>query len=117
MTDHNGQELAHTSEAVENIVTGLIPPGTGAEVASKVRRALSPAVAAGYAAGQASREPVEPRLAMLAATLRAQHQREQFGDCTEDGDPFPCRTIRAIDIIVGPPEEQPLLTVDDILGS
>lgn len=33
-----------------------------------------------------------------ARTVRAIHAREMFGDCVEDGQPFPCRTIRTLDI-------------------
>lgn len=116
MTDPDERELAHVSTIVEDILSGLIAPGTPPEAVESMRVVLRPAVAAGYAAGQASRGPATPRLTMLADALRAQHQREQFGDCTEDGDPFPCRTIRALNIVVGAPEDEPMLTVDDVLG-
>jgi hypothetical protein len=29
--------------------------------------------------------------------LRKVHEREQFGDCVEDGEPYPCATIRILD--------------------
>jgi hypothetical protein len=29
--------------------------------------------------------------------LRRIHTAEQFGDCVEDGDPYPCATIRILD--------------------
>jgi hypothetical protein len=34
------------------------------------------------------------------STLRVIHAREEFGDCVEDGDPFPCRTIRLLDMYI-----------------
>lgn len=35
----------------------------------------------------------------FSATLRAIHAREEYGDCVEDGDPYPCRTIRLLEMI------------------
>lgn len=29
--------------------------------------------------------------------LREIHAREEFGDCIEDGEPYPCKTIRVLD--------------------
>jgi hypothetical protein len=29
--------------------------------------------------------------------VRMLHQKEMFGDCVEDGDPWPCKTIRVLD--------------------
>lgn len=34
----------------------------------------------------------------VVETLRKIHVVEMFGDCTEDGDHFPCRTIQALDM-------------------
>lgn len=31
------------------------------------------------------------------AALRVVHAKEEFGDCVEDGEPFPCKTIRVLD--------------------
>lgn len=28
--------------------------------------------------------------------IRTLHAKEMFGDCVEDGDPFPCHTIRVL---------------------
>jgi hypothetical protein len=66
------------------------------------------AVAVGYSAGQAAQAPPDDRLTIVVRALRGMHVREMFGDCTEDGDPYPCRTVRALDIVSGPdePDEQ-----------
>lgn len=31
------------------------------------------------------------------AAIRTLHEREQFGDCVEDGEAFPCKTVRILD--------------------
>jgi hypothetical protein len=38
-------------------------------------------------------------------TLRIIHAREEYGDCVEDGDPYPCRTIRLLEMFM--PSEPP----------
>lgn len=35
--------------------------------------------------------------AMRDYMIRRVHQVETFGDCVEDGEPYPCRTIRILD--------------------
>lgn len=116
MSELNERELLHASSIVDDLVAGLLDPEADAETADAMRSVLTSAVASGYAAGMAAREPVTPRLTMLAGALRSQHRREMFGDCTEDGDAYPCRTIRALNITVGPAEDEPVITVDDVLG-
>lgn len=37
------------------------------------------------------------RALTINAALRAVHVEEQFGDCVEDGDPYPCQTIQLLD--------------------
>jgi hypothetical protein len=76
-----------------------VAPGNG----EALLHLLAAAVATGYARGQAAQAPADDRVTLLANALRGVHQKEVFGDCTEDGDPFPCRTIRALDIVAGPP--------------
>lgn len=77
--------------------------------------AIMHAIAANaHALGYTSRAPIQPREELLATALRSIHRPEMFGDCTEDGDPFPCRTIRALDIVIG--NGEPTLAGDDILG-
>jgi len=31
------------------------------------------------------------------AAIRMIHQPEMFGDCVEDGEPYPCKTVRILD--------------------
>ena len=31
------------------------------------------------------------------AAIRTIHRREEFGDCVEDGELFPCRTVQVLD--------------------
>lgn len=80
-----------------------IAPGNG----EALLNLLAAAVATGYSHGQAMRAPADDRLTLLGNALRSTHQAEMFGDCTEDGGPFPCRTIRALDIVAGPVGAQP----------
>ncbi|MBN9214165.1 MAG: hypothetical protein J0J04_04995 [Microbacterium sp.] len=108
-------ELRQAEAIVNDIIDGLIDPDAGDQERQQMRKLLTPAVSAGYAAGQASRAPITDRLELLAGALRATHLREMFGDCTEDGDHYPCRTIRALNITVGAPDE-PVVTADDIIG-
>lgn len=35
-------------------------------------------------------------MASRLAAIRRVHLREQFGDCVEDGEPFPCQTVRIL---------------------
>lgn len=42
------------------------------------------------------------------AALRLVHAKEEFGDCVEDGEPFPCKTIRILDFI---PSAEPVVGV------
>lgn len=37
------------------------------------------------------------RALAINAALRNVHTEEQFGDCVEDGDPYPCQTIQLLD--------------------
>lgn len=97
---------------VPTILAGLAGPNSQA-----VHSLLLMAAAAGYAAGHASKAPADERVTLLANALRATHQEEMFGDCTEDGDHFPCRTIRAVNIVVGAPDDTPLITSDDFGAS
>lgn len=107
---------------VEQVVSDLIP-GDGHAI-DKLNAALGngQAIAAmitlgaltGYAAGYSSKTPAQPREVLLAASLRAIHTDDGFGDCREDGDPFPCQTIRAVDITMGTPE--PVIAEDDFGG-
>lgn len=75
---------------------------------------LTIGVATGWAAGHAAQAPTDDRAALLANAIRGMHQQEMFGDCTEDGDAFPCRSIRAVNIVVGAPNDEPVLSVDDL---
>ena len=36
------------------------------------------------------------RIAVVEASLRQLHAEEMFGDCVEDGDPWPCKTVRML---------------------
>lgn len=44
-------------------------------------------------------KPTEALLALQEKELaiRMLHTKEDFGDCVEDGDPWPCKTIRVLD--------------------
>jgi hypothetical protein len=37
------------------------------------------------------------RALAINTALRRVHTEEQFGDCVEDGDPYPCQTIQLLD--------------------
>lgn len=114
MTDHIAREHAFT--IAQHVVTGVVPAEDEHTSARDRLEAIFPgaadglltlvaaAVSAGYDAGQAAQAPADDRITMLASALRHVHVKEMFGDCTEDGDPYPCRTIRALDIVAGPAE-------------
>lgn len=40
------------------------------------------------------------RITVALVAIRAIHQREEFGDCVEDGEVYPCKTIRVLDWLV-----------------
>lgn len=101
------------ADATTDSILDAISGGNG----HGIHMLLLMAAAGGFTAGWASQAPVEGRTMLLANTLRATHRPEMFGDCTEDGDHFPCRTIRAVNIVVGAPDEEPLVTPDDFATS
>lgn len=39
------------------------------------------------------------------AAIRLLHSVEEFGDCVEDGEPYPCKTIRILDWMPAGAEE------------
>ena len=43
------------------------------------------------------------QFAQANAALRVIHVREEFGDCVEDGEPFPCRTVQVLDFVAARP--------------
>lgn len=59
-------------------------------------------VARGFDHGLVHATPGTDRTDILASALRRVHTKEEFGDCVEDGEPYPCPTIRAIDLVAGP---------------
>ena len=66
----------------------------------------------GFEYGFVSATPTSDRTDILAAALRTVHVKEMFGDCEEDGEHYPCRTIRALDLVAGKPAVEPDAEVD-----
>lgn len=58
--------------------------------------------ARGFDYGQVAATPASDRADLLVRAIRKIHVKEMFGDCAEDGDHFPCRSIRAAEIVGGP---------------
>ena len=48
----------------------------------------------GWDEGHAAIDSADPE---RLRAVRMIHQKEQFGDCVEDGERFPCKTIRVLD--------------------
>ena len=48
----------------------------------------------GWAEGHAAIDSADPE---RLRAVRMIHQKEQIGDCVEDGERFPCKTIRVLD--------------------
>lgn len=64
----------------------------------------------GFEEGLVTATSTSDRTDILAAALRKVHVKEMFGDCEEDGEPWPCRTARALDLVAGKiaePESDP----------
>ena len=55
----------------------------------------------GFDLGLVEATPGSDRADILASSLRRVHTKEQFGDCVEDGEHFPCRTVRVLDLVTG----------------
>jgi hypothetical protein len=88
--------LAHTEGAGDDPVERL----GGSDEARKFIALIEMGVSEGFAAGQLSTLPEgSDRLRSLSNVLRSVHAKEMFGDCTEDGDHYPCKTVRALDIV------------------
>ena len=79
-----------------------VSPGNGSELL----QLIASAIATGYAAGQAAQAPSDDRLTLLVRALRGIHQKEIYGDCVEDGDIYPCKTVRALNIVAGLPDDE-----------
>lgn len=111
MTIADEEGRRHAAAVVDDLLAQMLPPDAAPAVRASMLQIVGTAVSAGYIAGQASKEPATDRLTLLADTIRATHEREQFGDCVEDGERFPCRTLRAVNIVVGPAQPAPF---DDV---
>lgn len=88
--DLEGSDKPGTPVEVLDAATG----GSGGPMFALVLMAASE----GFAAGHITQAPTDSRLDILGNTLRQVHRKEIFSYCVEDGDPYPCRTIRALDI-------------------
>ncbi|WP_433673786.1 hypothetical protein [Microbacterium gorillae] len=97
---------AFASDAAEHAdpvdALNVVSPGNG----GALLQLIASAIATGYAAGQAAQAPSDDRLTLLVRALRGIHQKEIYGDCVEDGDVFPCKTVRAMNIIAGPAADE-----------
>lgn len=100
-----------TLDATEHLER--IAPGHGATVLNLI----ASGVATGWFAGNTAQAPEDDRVAILARALRSMHTADMFGDCTEDGDHYPCRTIRAVNLVAGTPDDEPVLSADDLLSA
>jgi len=55
----------------------------------------------GFEVGFVEQSPASDRTDILVAALRRIHVPEMFEDCVEDGEHFPCKTARALDLVAG----------------
>lgn len=73
-------------------------------LAETVARMIFLAAVSGHDAGLLAVTPSGERTDILAAGLRRVHTADVFGDCVEDGDHYPCKTARILDLVAGAPE-------------
>ena len=62
----------------------------------------------GFDLGLIEATPGSDRTDILASTLRRVHAKEMFGDCEEDGEHYPCKTVRMLDLVTGAPADPDL---------
>jgi len=55
----------------------------------------------GFELGVVQQLPGSDRTDILVAALRKVHKPEMFGDCVEDGEVYPCKTARALNLVAG----------------
>ena len=55
----------------------------------------------GFELGAVEALPGSDRTDVLVGALRRVHVPEMFGDCVEDGEHYPCKTARALNLVAG----------------
>lgn len=78
---------------------------TFGDAAALVARLIMLGAMRGFDLGFVEATPGSDRTDILAAELRRVHTKEQFGDCVEEGEVWPCQTSRILDLVTGPVEE------------
>ena len=82
---------------------------TFGDAAPLVARMVMLGTMRGFDLGLVEATPGSDRTDILAAELRRVHAKEQFGDCVEDGEVWPCQTVKMLNLVAGAPEpEEPL---------
>lgn len=56
----------------------------------------------GFELGVVEATPGSDRTDVLVSALRRVHVKEMFGDCEEDGEVWPCKTVRMLNLVAGP---------------
>lgn len=71
------------------------------DAAPLVARLIMLGAMRGFDVGFIEATPGSDRTDILSAELRRVHAKEQFGDCVEDGERYPCQTVRMLDLVTG----------------
>lgn len=87
-------------EEVEMSATQRMQRAFG-DAAPLVARLIMLGAMRGFDLGLVEATPGSDRTDILAAELRRVHAKEQFGDCVEDGERYPCQTVRMLDLVTG----------------
>lgn len=93
LKDDNGSDLAYSTPDKLLAVFG--------ERGQMVAQMIMFAAARGFEFGVVEKVPGSDRTDVLVSVLQDVHVREQFGYCQEDGEPWPCRSHRALTLVAG----------------
>lgn len=63
----------------------------------------------GFEVGLVEQLPVGDRTDIVVSALRRVHKPEIFGDCVEDGESYPCKTARVLNLVSGEDPNVPTL--------
>lgn len=84
----------------------------GEAAAPVVSHLIFRAMVAGHELGAMDAAGQSDRADLLISALRKVHQPEQFNDCVEDGDHYPCKTARVLNLVGG--DDPHVSGIDDI---
>lgn len=111
----NNLVVKNSEDEVANLTTTETLSVIFGDRAQLVAHLMFLAMASAHEVGTLSATPLSDRGDILISALRKVHQPEQFGDCVEDGDHYPCKSARAMNIVTG--SDPHARSLDDELAS